>query len=222
MMRFLFAIILLLAHVVDGWSIHPTDTLVLRTTEAGQFALLQPGEFKLTEYLEMPPYALEDMPLQYRHFQFDLPNVLAPVFRYEQDLVTYAPCDGIADRYLLIHDSCIMILNFEGAIPYPIAALESQTNDITEFRVLHYQHDNPSASNEHYWTFESLDSELGLWLLTMKNAQTQEQWSTCWIDYSDINKLARLECYCPFQKQVEWADWRAFDASFLNEYKRTH
>ena len=88
-----------LASLVSS-AMHLPDTLILSTSEAGKFLLYQPGEFEIN--MPLPPPADGEIPVSFRHHSFALPSLLDPVFRFQDQIVSYQPCDGIFENYLSI------------------------------------------------------------------------------------------------------------------------
>ena len=204
-MKKLLLIIILLSNQIVSLNAQ-TDTLFIQNWENGHAIYLLPaGKFQKppvwtsSDSIYYPPVPF------FRNFKFDLKETYIPLTVYKGELVYYDPCDGIFEHAWVFNDSAFVHLYYDGPEGSPLAAIESESEDEIQFRILSFNYEDIEKSLEYYLTVKRMNKERGLLLFTFENPyDSKDTYSFPVVEQSKLHLFPILVNESKYDKYTEF------------------
>lgn len=188
-------------------AIAQSDTLFIQPWENGHaIYLLPPGKFQMNDIWTASDTIFYPPVPKFRKFKFNLNETYLPLNVYQGKLVYYDPCDGIFESAWVFNDSAFVHLYYDGPEGSPIAAIESESEDEIQFRILSFNYEDIEKSLEYYLTVKRVNKERGLLLFTFENPyDSKDTYSFPVVEQSKLHLLPVLVNESKYDKYIEFA-----------------
>lgn len=188
-------------------AIAQSDTLFIQPWENGHaIYLLPPGKFQMNDIWTASDTIFYPPVPKFRKFKFNLNETYLPLNVYQGKLVYYDPCDGIFESAWVFNDSALVHLYYDGPEGSPIAAIESESEDEIQFRILSFNYEDIEKSLEYYLTVKRVNKERGLLLFTFENPyDSKDTYSFPVVEQSKLHLLPVLVNESKYDKYIEFA-----------------
>lgn len=187
-------------------AIAQSDTLFIQPWENGHaIYLLPPGKFQVHDIWTASDTIFYPPVPKFRKFKFNLNETYLPLNVYQGKLVYYDPCDGIFESAWVFNDSAFVHLYYDGPEGSPIAAIESESEDEIQFRILSFNYEDIEKSLEYYLTVKRVNKERGLLLFTFENPyDSKDTYSFPVVEQRKLHLLPVLVNESKYQKYIEF------------------
>jgi hypothetical protein len=187
-------------------AIAQSDTLFIQPWENGHaIYLLPPGKFQMNDIWTASDTIFYPPVPKFRKFKFNLKETFLPLNAYQGKLVYYDPCDGIFESAWAFNDSALVHIYYDGPEGSPIAAIESESENEIQFRILSFNYEDIEKSLEYYLTVKTMNQEKGIFLFTFENPFDREAYSFPVVEQSKLHLFPVLVNESKYQKYIEFA-----------------